>query len=240
MARDMGQIRDRVPTSPTVSLLIGVPVYDSPCGDFVRSLDRLQRALDRIGLRHGYFEVRHESLIPRARNRIADFFLKRTTFSHLFQLDSDIVFEPSDVLRLLHSGFDFCAAPYPAKHLGGKLIGNVAYIGGERLVKNGFCLAQDLPTGFMLTARSVFETLRPHVPEVDDDVPGGGREPYHVYFDCGVSDRQYLSEDWWFSRLAIKGGVNGWLDMKSRLKHIGRHAFEAPPLEEQPTPKVAK
>lgn len=226
---------DPFPAPATKSLLIASPVYDTPQIAFVQSVERIKRSLDKIGMSYGYYELCYESLIPRARNKIVDFFLKKSSATHLLQIDSDIGFEPADVLRLLQSNLDFCAAPYPAKHLGGRLIGNPFSVSGERVVRNGFCLAADLPTGFMMTSRGVFERLIAggKVPEVDCDIPGGGRSPYHVFFDCGVDGRQYLSEDWWFSRLCLAHGVNGWLDMKAKLRHVGRHAFEAPSLEEQ-------
>ncbi len=216
----------------TVALFIAIPVYSNPEPAFVASLRRLERALAKCGLRYVISEMQGESLITRARNRLVAAF-RASECTHLLFLDSDLIFEPSDVLRLVHAGHDLCAAPYPAKGEGGKMIGNPVMIeGGHHVIREGFALAQDLPTGFMLIARSVFDRMARVVPEVDDDIPGS-KLAYHVFFDCGIDGRQYLSEDWWFTRVARKCGIEAWIDVKAKLKHVGRKVYEAQSFEEQ-------
>jgi hypothetical protein len=108
------------------------------------------------------------------------------------------------------------------------------------VVRDGFALAQDLPTGFMLIRRAALDKIRPEVPDVDDDMPGPTYgQPYHVYFSDGIDGRQMLSEDWFFSRLARKCGVEAWIDCRAELKHIGRHTYEAKSLEKQWAPLQA-
>lgn len=215
------------------SLYIAVPCYGAAKAAFEGSMRKLDRSLAKVGIRHipGGARLYGESLITRARNRMVSAFL-RSDFEWFMFIDSDIVFESSDVLRLLHSGHDLCGAPYPAKAAGGRLIGNPRVVGGEAEFVDGWLRAQDLPTGFMLVHRRVFEALAPHVAEVDDDVPGSERASYRVFFDVGTDERQYLSEDWWFTRLATKAGFEPWLDARAKLGHVGDFEFRAPSFEE--------
>jgi hypothetical protein len=215
------------------SLFVAVPCYARPEPLFDASMAKLDRTLGRVGIRHieGGVRMFGESLITRARNRLVAKFLK-TDFTDFLFIDSDIGFEAADVLRLIHSEHDLCAAPYPAKLAGGRLIGNPLVKDGNAELVDGFVRAQDLPTGFMLVRRGVFEKLAPSVPEVDDDMPGSEITSYRVFFDVGVDERQYLSEDWWFTRLARLHGYEAWLDAHAKLRHVGTHAFEAESLAE--------
>ena len=62
----------------------------------------------------------NESLIQRARNYITDEFLNRSDCTHMMFIDSDIGFDPRDVLALLalcsdDSPYDIIGGPYPKK-----------------------------------------------------------------------------------------------------------------------------
>jgi hypothetical protein len=183
--------------------------------------------------------VAGESLITRGRNRAAHAFLARKECTHLLFIDCDIVFQPTDVMRLLDSGRSFVGAPYPAKTFPPALIGVPFVEDGKVKVSNdGFVRARDVGTGFLLLHRSVFETLEPKVVKYKDDLIGGKGETMGAYFDCGPEDAerddsQYLSEDWWFSRLYQACGGECWLDTRAKLGHIGKHVFSSPSLAEQ-------
>lgn len=221
----------------TRSIFIAVPCYAAPETQFIASLRRLERTLAKLGMRYAVVELTGESLISRARNRLIAIF-EASDFTDFLFLDSDLVFEPADVLRLVQSEHGLCAAPYPAKAPGGRLIGNPVGVQGasggplQRVVKDGFVLAQDLPTGFMLIRRATLERIAKETPEVDDDMPGSSLRSYRVYFDTAIDGRQYLSEDWFFTRLARACGVEAWLDTRAKLGHVGRFMFTAPSFEE--------
>lgn len=185
-----------------------------------------------------------ESLITRGRNRVAHAFMA-SDCTHMLLVDCDIVFTPADVDRLIDSGLPFVGAPYPAKAFPPALIGvplaEPTADGQAAQVfvrKDGFVRAQDVATGFLLLAREVFERIAPRVVRYKDDLIGGAGETIAAYFDCGPEDSsrddsQYLSEDWWFSRLYRACGGECWLDTRARLGHIGKHCFRAPTFEEQ-------
>ena len=98
---------------------------------------------------------------------------------------------------------------------------------------DGFARARYVGTGFLLVRRSVFERMAARYPEIrysrshasaDADIAPDG---LHAYFDC-VIDRDsghYLSEDFTFCKRWLDMGGELWVDLRSRLSHIGRHVF---------------
>jgi len=81
--------------------------------------------LAKIGAQYGmdinFFYLFNESLIQRARNYLVDSFL-RSDYTHLMFIDSDIGFNPHDVISLAalaepDSGYDIVCGPYPKKCL---------------------------------------------------------------------------------------------------------------------------
>ena len=57
----------------------------------------------------------NESLITRARNYLVDEFLNRSDCTHMLFIDSDIHFDPKDVIALLALDRDVIGGPYPKK-----------------------------------------------------------------------------------------------------------------------------
>ena len=101
-------------------LFIGTPMYGGACGGmFARSIADLSALClyHKIHLQlHFLF---NESLITRARNYIADEFM-RSGAGHLMFIDSDIGFDARDVVALLalqcqHPEYDIIGGPYPKK-----------------------------------------------------------------------------------------------------------------------------
>lgn len=75
---------------------------------------------NKYGIKLQPFFIHNESLITRARNYLADEFL-RSDSTHLFFVDADIIFDPKDVLALLQiacqEGKDIVCGPYPKKNI---------------------------------------------------------------------------------------------------------------------------
>src|SRR6202035_238217 len=58
-----------------------------------------------------------DALITRARASLISQFLDDPAATHLLFVDADIGFEPDQVLRLIQSGAEMCAAIYPIKRI---------------------------------------------------------------------------------------------------------------------------
>ena len=102
------------------SLFLATPMYGGQCsGMYARSVADLTAAATQYGIKIQMYFLFNESLITRARNYCADEFL-RSDCTHMLFIDSDIGFNPQDVLAMMaisaeDSEYDILGAPYPKK-----------------------------------------------------------------------------------------------------------------------------
>ena len=98
-------------------LFVATPMYGGQCfGFYTQSVIALTKTM------HGRMDVVfsfmfNESLIPRARNGLANQFLKDESATHLLFIDADIRFEADDVLKLLDADKDVICGIYPKKEI---------------------------------------------------------------------------------------------------------------------------
>lgn len=103
-------------------LFVATPMYGGQCnGMFARSTADLAAVCAKYNIELRFYYLFNESLITRARNYCVDEFL-RSGFTHLMFIDSDIGFDPKDVLALMalqddESEYDIIAGPYPKKNI---------------------------------------------------------------------------------------------------------------------------
>lgn len=101
-------------------LFLATPMYGGQCaGMFARSTMDLAARCASYGIQLQVYYLFNESLITRARNYCCDEFL-RSDCTHMIFIDSDIGFNPDDVLVMLSlmsddSEYDVMAGPYPKK-----------------------------------------------------------------------------------------------------------------------------
>jgi hypothetical protein len=82
-------------------LFVATPMYGGMCnGMYTKSSVDLGKLCQAYEIEVKFFYLFNESLITRARNYCVDEFL-RSDYSHLMFIDSDIAFDPNDVLSLL-------------------------------------------------------------------------------------------------------------------------------------------
>lgn len=101
-------------------LFLATPMYGGQCaGMYTRSIADLSALCTHYGIPLQMYFLFNESLITRARNYCCDEFV-RSDATHLMFIDSDIGFNPQDVIALLalasdDSPYDIIAGPYPKK-----------------------------------------------------------------------------------------------------------------------------
>jgi hypothetical protein len=101
-------------------LFLAVPMYGGNCvGMFAKSVADLSAICAANGIELRSYFLFNESLITRARNYCVDEFM-RSDCTHMMFIDSDIGFDPRDVLAMLalqsdESEYDVLAGPYPKK-----------------------------------------------------------------------------------------------------------------------------
>jgi len=124
-------------------LFVATPMYGGQChGMYTKSTADLSKLCTHYGIEVKFFYLFNESLITRARNYCVDEFM-RSDYTHLMFIDSDIGFDPNDVLTLLalmdtddpENDKHIMCGPYPKKTIAWEKI--------KRAVDKGF--ADDNP-----------------------------------------------------------------------------------------------
>jgi hypothetical protein len=227
------------------NLFIATPCYEgNVTSEYVMSLLGLQRLLLQNGI--GYDVCFHsDSLITRARNKIAGRFLRQQLYSHLLFIDADISFDPAAVLRYLAFDKDIVAGIYPIKELNiGELrrlpidddraaeaasynySSNINIEEGN-MPQNGFTLVDYAANGFMMIKRQALESMAAHYPELkyQDDFTGSATEASYALFDTMIHEGHSLPEDYSFCKRWRDIGGDIWGDVASRFDHIGRFVY---------------
>jgi hypothetical protein len=242
-----------VPPSPVRNhVMIATPCFGGTVSmAYMVSILKLQAYARTNGFGTDILLLAGDALITRARQTLVANFLSQPVATHLLFIDADIGFEPEQVQRLLDLDEDFAAAFYPRKTLDwAELAGRVtkggetpqqalmSYVGSvadreEFRVKGDFATAKYAGTGFQLIRRRVFERMIEAYPETryrsihTNDVPDSIRDYFYALFDCLIDPDSgvYLSEDYAFCKRWRDIGGTIWLDLRSRLTHVGSLEF---------------
>lgn len=231
-------------------ILIGTPSYNGTVTlAYMRSVLDALDILSAAGIRAGFNTPSHESLIPRARNFIANEFLRQPEYTHLLFIDSDIGFPPEAPLRYLRADKDVACGVYPVKHLdvarlrrqppkltdaqaeAASLNYTVKFRPGQLVGPDGFIRVEYAPTGFMMIRRQVLERMAGACPELiyHNSFVNSDDEDHanYAFFDTAIDPvtRDYLPEDYAFCKrwAALGGEIHA--DVTSRFIHVGSHSF---------------
>lgn len=172
------------------------------------------------------------SLIAMARNSLVNEFLK-TDCTELLFIDSDVVVEAHDVMRLLaqSGGKDIAAGLYPRRATDKFFFLDIPRDDDGNMIFEGSMLKVNrVGTGFMLIKRHVFETLIAQHPEWEYVTKG--EETAFAVFDQGVHEGKYVGEDYLFCDRARKAGFECWVDVEISLPHVGQEEFTRDFLED--------
>ena len=122
----------------TKSIFVATPMYGGMNhGLYAKACLDLQAICIQYGVNIKFSFLFNESLITRARNYLVDEFINRSECTHLLFLDSDIHFDPRDVIALLALDKDVIGGPYPKKAIKWRSV-------KKALEKNPSMEAQDL------------------------------------------------------------------------------------------------
>lgn len=170
----------------------------------------------------------NESLIPRGRNALVARAMANPLATHVMFVDSDIMFDPTDVLALLQEDVDVIGGGYPKKSLPIDYVINPSPDGYQ-----DDCKAEvlRLGTGFLLVKKHVFSAIskaNPQLKYTDDCGLDPSLNPYlYAYFDCGLVPGHdvYMSEDWMFCNRWRDLGGKVFLSKRFALGHVGTFLF---------------
>lgn len=210
-------------------IFVALPAYDHKVSlKLAISLARLAQMVGEHGIGIAIGSICGCSVVSKARNLLADEFLS-TDCTDLLFIDSDINFEPEDVLRLLAWTTDYgIAAGVPRTR---KKNGNYIITLDEKADHSlsvdamGCVKAKRVATAFMMVQRQVFETLRDGHPEwrYHDDNSG---KTLTAFFDFMVTPEGYMGEDYLFCDRAYAHGFEVWVDPTIKLGHMGVIEYE--------------
>jgi len=176
-------------------IFVGTPMYGAQCaGTYTKASTDLAMMCAANGIGIQFYYLFNESLIQRARNYIADEFM-RSDCTHLLFIDADIGFNPRDVLGLLAVNltdpekYNVVTGLYPKKTIAWEKVQKAAAAG--KADENPFELENytadyvfnpvnkttsinlgeplevaEAGTGFMLIARETFEKFATAYPEL--------------------------------------------------------------------------
>ena len=215
-----------------MSVMIALPCHGGIVTEkTTMSLFNLGKLLVRNGIPHGLLTQANSSLITQGRSKCANFFINNTDHEYLFFLDSDIGFDPEDVLKLLSHRVDIVSGAYPMKTI--PLRYCISVVQPEQR-RGDLLKIEGNGMGFVLIHRNVFLNMArnyPHlhyVPDTkDSNYPPSQAEmnnSYH-YFNEEKVGNAFKSEDQSFFHRARMLGYDVWLDTSVKLKHLGSHIF---------------
>ena len=185
----------KVPVSELqkLKLFVATPMYGGQCaGMYARSIADMAALCAKYGIQLQLYYLFNESLITRARNYCVDEFL-RSDATHMMFIDSDIGFNPQDVLALLalqteESEYDIIGGPYPKKCISWekikiavdkgvadedpnileKFVGDYVFNprGGQKEIPIGQPVeVMEIGTGFMMIRRATFDKYKEAYPQ---------------------------------------------------------------------------
>ena len=175
-------------------LFVATPMYGGACaGMYARSIADLSAICAKYEIPLQLYYLFNESLITRARNYCVDEFL-RSDATHLMFIDSDIGFNPQDVIALLalqtdESEYDIIGGPYPKKCISWekikiavdkgfadedpnqleKFVGDYVFNpkgGAKEIAINAPVEVMELGTGFMMIRRKTFDVYKETYPHL--------------------------------------------------------------------------
>jgi len=213
-------------------IFVATPMYGGMCnGMYTKSTADLATIATQYGMDVRFFYLFNESLITRARNYLTDEFL-RSPYTHLMFIDSDIHFNPNDVLTLAALDKEIIGGPYPKKCIAWEKVRNAVDSGladenpevleqytGDYVfnpVENTHKIqvaepvdVLEIGTGFMMIKKKVFDDFREAYPQFSYTPDHNRSEHFkgdrniHAYFDTVIDSKAYLGD--------IAGGSDRYL-----------------------------
>jgi hypothetical protein len=206
----------------TKSLFVATPMYGGMNhGLYMKACLDLQGMCLQYGVQIKFSFLFNESLITRARNYLVDEFIHRSDCTHMLFIDSDVHFNPQDVIALLALDKEVIGGPYPKKAIKWKSVkraieknpdldaGLLEKVTGDYVFNpvkgtSQFSVTEPLDvleigTGYMMIKRNVFEKMTEAYPTIrykPDHVGQAnfdGSRYIHAFFDTVIDTKDSIT-----------------------------------------------
>ena len=206
----------------TKSLFVATPMYGGMNhGLYMKACLDLQGICVQYGIQVKFSFLFNESLITRARNYLVDEYLHRSDCTHMLFIDSDIHFNPQDVIALLAMDKEVSGGPYPKKAIKWSSVkkamqrnpdieaGLLEKVTGDYVFNPVKGTAQftvteplevmEIGTGFMMIKRGVFKKMEEAYPSIrykPDHVGQAhfdGTRYIHAFFDTVIDSKESIT-----------------------------------------------
>lgn len=208
-----------------------------PCGPYIPwqtslSLAKTVKACTERKVECGVCCIAGSSVVTWARSKVLDLFLQGTA-SRLFWIDSDIVFEPAQFLRLLvlSTQYDIVCGTYAQKNEAQGIVVHHDLCNFD-INPHGLLKIEGTGLGFTVMTREAAERISESKPKVYDPVEK--RSIPDVFrldsVDRGAEHPHLRHEDIAFFADLRELGYDVWLDPSIQLGHVGGKVYSANPL----------
>lgn len=210
----------------THSYMFAIPAYEGKLqAETALSCLSLAGKLSKSGVSHCFNVVRGGALIDAVRNEMVHRFLYETECDTLVCIDADIEFSWDAMERLLvfSDKYPIIAGCYCSRQDNPpKFVVNVME---NKLNEHGLLPVKGLGFGFVAIQRQVFEKLKEITPVYFDELT---QRKTHAFFRTGQICEEkgnYIGEDVWFFKQAVKAGFTPYVDPGIELTHHGYKAY---------------
>ena len=230
-----------------MKIFIAVPAYQGMCHiKFMESVSALFLLLTKNNIDFHFFTLTSESLISRARNICATHFLK-SDCTHMMFIDTDIVFHPKDVIKMLALDLNVVCGVYPYKtlsfdslkknmnvsnSLSDLITKSALYCIEKNSYQDQICITEYAQTGFMLIKKNVLIKIKDEYHDdivYENDISGyevySDNNKFYDFFKICIDKGRYLSEDYGFCSLVKKVKEHIHIDTSIHLTHIGQFHY---------------
>lgn len=206
-----------------LSVCIGMPAGKDLSPLVVKSLLGTYSLCCSMGIPCQFAMIAGNSVIQWARDEVVDLFLQ-TEANRLFWIDSDIVWEPNDFMRLLalSQEQEVVCATYPAKK-----DETTFYVLMDKEVEQddlGLIDIKGVGMGFFVMHRKVVDELCEKADKIYDEITG---KTFHELFRIGkTKEGKRKGEDMFFFEDIASLGYKIKLDPSIDLGHVGHKTYE--------------
>ena len=209
--------------------------YNQTCNaNYMLAVISLIQKCQELNVKLTLYPIMAEALVSRGRNAAVAHFMGSSA-THMFFVDSDIIFNPADVFKLLNSGKSVIGGVYPKKFL--KTQNNALQVefnaSGQVGLEGDICLVDYVPSGFLCIRRDAIEKLIEKNPDLKytNSIEGyhsnESVEYYYDFFKPGVDPgtKQYMGEDFGFCNLLKLAEVPMYVYPNITLAHVGQFNY---------------